>query len=160
MSKLACCRVPVVSAPQNVEDVLALVRLHGGRVTLSRRLLLEVLFETDSHLSAEDLTAAVHARAPEVHMSTIYRNLEELQRLGIVSHTHLGHGPAFYQLAAWSHSHFLCADCGAIFEAPDALFSGLASRAKAQLGFTIDPRHFSILGRCSACEAAVGATSA
>lgn len=133
------------------DDVLALLRARGGRATPFRRVLLGVLFEADDHLSAEELAEAVHARAPDVHRSTIYRNLEELQRLGVVVHTHLGHGPAAYQLASLAHAHFICEECGIIIKAPDELFKGLARSAKAQLGFSIDPRHFAIVGRCAAC---------
>lgn len=135
-----------------VDDVLALVRSRGGRATSSRRVLLEVLFDADGHLSAEELTEAVQARAPDVHLSTIYRNLEDLQRLGVVVHTHLGHGPATYQLASLAHAHFICEECGTTIEAPDELFRSLARAAKARLGFSIDPRHFAILGRCAACS--------
>ena len=117
---------------------------HGGT-------LLEVLFEADGHLSAEELAVAVQARTPEVHMSTIYRNLEDLQRLGVVVHSHLGHGPATYQLASLAHAHFICEVCGVTIEAPDQLFQGLSKTVKSKLGFSIDPHHFAILGRCAAC---------
>ncbi len=144
---------PPGSAPgaSTVDQVLALLRAGGGRVTSSRRILLEVLFDADGHLTAEELAEAVQARAPDIHLSTIYRNLDELQRLGVVLHSHLGHGPATYQLAANAHAHFICEGCGAVVEAPVRLFSGLARSVKSDLGFVIDPRHFAILGRCSAC---------
>jgi Fur family transcriptional regulator, ferric uptake regulator len=135
-----------------VDDVLALVRARGGRATSSRRVLLEVLFEAEGHLSAEELAGAVQSRAPDVHLSTIYRNLEDLQRLGVVVHSHLGHGPATYHLSSQAHAHFVCEECGAMIEAPDQLFRGLARAARSELGFSIDPRHFAILGRCSACS--------
>jgi Fe2+ or Zn2+ uptake regulation protein len=137
----------------SVESVIALVRASGGRATSTRRLLLEVLFATDEHLSAEDLAAAVQAKAPDVHLSTIYRNLEELERLGVVVHTHLGHGPATYQLASLAHAHLICEACGVQIEAPDELFRSLARQAKSDLGFTIDPHHFAVFGRCAACSA-------
>jgi Fur family transcriptional regulator, ferric uptake regulator len=135
----------------SVENVLALVRARGGRATSSRRILLEVLFEADDHLSVEDLAEAVQARAPEVHISTIYRNVEDLQRLGVIAHSHLGHGPATYQLASLAHAHFICEECGAMIEAPDEIFGGLARTAKTKLGFSINPHHFAILGRCADC---------
>jgi len=135
----------------SVDDALALVRARGGRATSSRRILLEVLFDTTDHLNAEQLAEAVQARTPDVHMSTIYRNLDDLQRLGVIVHAHMGHGPATYQLASLAHAHFICEDCGATLEAPDDLFRGLARTVKAQLGFSIDPHHFAILGRCPAC---------
>jgi Fe2+ or Zn2+ uptake regulation protein len=151
MSKPLAPRRPDGVEVSTVDDVLALVRARGGRATSSRRILLEVLFDTDAHLSAEEIAEAVQTRAPDVHLSTIYRNLEDLQRLGVVVHSHLGHGAATYQLASLAHAHFICEDCGAMFEAPDELFQGLARVAKTKLGFTIDPHHFAILGRCAAC---------
>ena len=54
-----------------VEDVLALVREHGGRVTNSRRLLLEALFEGPVHRTAEDLAETVQSHAPDVALSTV-----------------------------------------------------------------------------------------
>lgn len=128
-----------------------MLRARGGRATTSRRMLLEVLFESDDHRSAEELAAVVQARAPEVHLSTIYRNLEELEQLGVIAHTHLGHGPATYQLAASAHAHLLCERCGRRYEAHADLFAGLAQAAQERYGFTIDPRHFAILGRCAEC---------
>jgi Fur family ferric uptake transcriptional regulator len=138
----------------SVDEVLGLVRARGGRATPSRRVLLEVLFEAEGHMTAEQLAAAVQARSPDVHISTIYRNVEDLQRLGVVAHTHMGHGPATYQLASGAHAHFICEACGATLEAPDELFEGLARSVKAKLGFTIDPYHFAILGRCAGCQGA------
>ena len=135
-----------------MDGVLALVRARGGRATPPRRTLLEVLFQADGHLNAEELAVAVQARTPEVHMSTIYRNLEDLQRLGVVVHSHLGHGPATYQLASLAHAHFICEVCGVTIEAPDQLFQGLSRTVKSKLGFSIDPHHFAILGRCAGCN--------
>ncbi len=135
----------------SVQEVLELVRERGGRATSSRRILLEVLFCAQDHLSVEQLASAVQERAPDVHVSTVYRNLEDLQRLGVVAHSHLGHGPATYQLASQAHAHFICEECGRRFEASDDLFTGLARAAKARLGFSIDPHHFAIQGRCADC---------
>ena len=135
-----------------VEGVLDIVRKQGGRITSSRRLLLRALFDSPSHHTAEDLAVEVQKQAPDIHLSTIYRNLEELERLGVIVHAHLGHGPATYHLAASAHGHFVCEECGKMIEAPDPLFRGLAKEAKARFGFTIDPHHFAMLGHCADCS--------
>ena len=135
-----------------VEEVLDLVRRQGGRVTSSRRLLLGALFEAHGHRTAEELAAEVQGAAPDVHLSTIYRNLDELERLGVVVHAHLGHGPATYHLASAAHGHFVCEICGTMFEAPDELFRGLARVARSEFDFAIDPHRFAVLGRCADCR--------
>ncbi len=136
----------------SVEGVLALVREHGGRVTSARRLVLEAIFAAEGHQTAEELTATVQARAPDVHMSTIYRNLDDLERLGVVIHAHLGHGPAMYHLASTAHGHLVCEGCGTTIEVPDELFAGLSRSARSEFGFDIDPHHFALLGHCRGCQ--------
>lgn len=150
---------PALSTPASVEEVLAQLRARGGRVTTARRQLVEALFETSAHRTAEDLAAQVQHRAPDVHISTIYRNLDELERLGVIVHAHLGHGPATYHLSSSAHSHLVCERCGATIEAPEELFRGLAGEAERSFGFTIDPRHFAVLGRCRDCAASQAATA-
>jgi Fur family ferric uptake transcriptional regulator len=135
-----------------VEQTLELLRGHGGRITTARRLLLHCLFTGTTHRTAEDLAAEVQALAPDVHLSTIYRNLDEFERLGVVVHAHLGHGPATYHLASDTHGHLICESCGASVEAPEAFFRALARAAQSHYGFAIDPRHFAVLGSCASCR--------
>ena len=145
---------PVISGSGDattVEGVLDLVRQQGGRVTSSRRLLLRALFDSNEHHTAEELAVLVQQQSPDIHLSTIYRNLDELERLGVIVHSHLGHGPATYHLAASAHGHFVCEECGKMIEAPDNLFASLAQVARSQFDFTIDPHHFAMLGRCANC---------
>jgi Fur family ferric uptake transcriptional regulator len=111
-----------------------------------------MLFGSTGHRTAEELAAEVQAEAPDIHLSTIYRNLEELERLGVVVHSHFGHGPATYHLAKSVHGHFVCEECGTLIEVPQSMFSGLAKEAATQFGFTIDPHHFAMLGRCADCD--------
>lgn len=143
---------PERTSAERVEEVLTLLRARGGRVTTARRQLLEALFASAGHRTAEDLTAEIQARAPDIHLSTIYRNLDELERLGVIVHTHLGHGPASYHLSSSAHGHLVCERCGLTLEAPRELFASLSKGAEARFGFHIDPRHFAVLGRCADCS--------
>ena len=140
---------------QAIEDVLALVRRHGGRATPARRLLLNALFGSRDHRSAEELAAEVHSRAPDVHLSTIYRNLEELERLGVIDSTRLGNGPATYHLASAAHGHLVCEQCGTMIEVPDEIFADLVRVAGTEYGFAINPHRFAVTGRCATCQAKV-----
>lgn len=149
-------RSPLVSTPvpevDSVEEVLALVRARGGRATTARRLLVQALFDHGGHLSVEELAAEVQATSPDIHVSTVYRNLEELERLGVVTHAHLGHGPATFHLATRRHGHLVCEECGTTIEAPLSLFESLSKQASAKLGFAVDPVHSAVMGRCRRCR--------
>jgi Fe2+ or Zn2+ uptake regulation protein len=142
----------------SVEEVVALMRARGERITSSRRALLEVLFHAEGPLTVEEIEDSIRAVLTDVNISTVYRNLEDLERMGVVVHCHVGHGPAAYHLSSFDHTHFVCEECGAMIEAPDELIRGLEREVKAKLGFSIDAHHFPILGRCSACSC--GATEA
>lgn len=144
------------TSAQRVEEVIDLLREGGGRATTSRRVLLQCLFADGPHRTAEELAEEVQRVAPDVHLSTIYRNLEELERLGVVVHAHLGHGPATYHLSSETHGHLACETCGVTIEAPEPFFHELTVAARDAYGFEIDPRHFAVLGRCAACAATSG----
>jgi Fur family transcriptional regulator, ferric uptake regulator len=152
MGAVSRSRGSVKVSDKLVDEVLALVRERGGRVTSSRRLLLHALFDTPRHRTAEELAEEVQRKAPDTHLSTIYRNLDELENLGVISHAHLGHGPAVYHLATEVHAHLVCERCGKSFEAPDELFKSLSKSVQSRYGFAINPHHFAILGLCENCQ--------
>jgi hypothetical protein len=86
------CRTPTgttTSSWSRSEDLIALVRKHGRRATPARRLL-QALFGSREHRSAEELATEVRAHASDVHMSTVYRNLDERGQRLFLSHRTVG----------------------------------------------------------------------
>ena len=136
---------------EQAEPILSLLRARGGRVTTSRRAILETFLGIGGHVTAETLTARVQANQPDVHESTVYRFLDELERLGVVDHVHLGHGPAVYHLASDAHHHLVCDGCGTVVEVPETVFAELRARLSDDFGFSVQPRHFAVTGRCKEC---------
>ena len=132
--------------------ILDELRARGGRITSARRALVRALVEAHGHVTADDLAAEVQRAQPDVHRSTIYRTLDALEELGVVDHTHLGHGRAVYHLTDDRHQHLVCESCGAVTEAPSDLFDELSRQLKRRYKFTLRPEHFAALGRCSACS--------
>jgi Fur family ferric uptake transcriptional regulator len=139
----------------DIDEALAIVRSRGGRITTTRRLLLEALFNERGHLTADELANLVRRQAPTIHISTIYRSLEDLEQLGLVVHTHVGHGPTAYHLASHisslAHGHFLCEECGSVSEVPSTFFKELSAGALIQFGFKIDIHHLALVGKCRNC---------
>jgi Fur family transcriptional regulator, ferric uptake regulator len=155
-------KVRVVASPESGREhlppgvteamIVEQLRADGHRVTEPRRLIIRCLIEAHDHRTADDLARAVQAINPEVALSTIYRNLEELERLKIVEHAHVGHGAVSYHLAAGTHAHAVCESCGATIEVPERLFGPLLEFAETTHGFAIDPHHIALVGRCAACR--------
>jgi Fur family transcriptional regulator, ferric uptake regulator len=134
-----------------VEQILRVLRRHGDKATPARRILLEILVSSRGHRSAEDLAAEVRARAPDIHLTMIYRNLEELDRLKIIDRTRLDHGPATYHLSTAAHGHLVCEHCGSMTEVPDALFQQLAQATIERYRFRIEPQRSALIGCCTNC---------
>src|SRR5262245_60542716 len=100
-----------------VDRSLEALRADGQRITTARRAVIELLASTSEHLNAEQVAPRVRRAHPSVHVSTVYRTLESLARLGLVDHVHPGHGAAFFHLAR-SHQHLVCEQCGAVSDVP------------------------------------------
>ncbi|MCW2499981.1 MAG: transcriptional repressor [Frankiales bacterium] len=129
------------------------LRARGYRLTPQRQLVLEAVGEL-GHGTPEEIATAVRRTASGVNISTIYRNLELLEELGLVRHTHLGHGAPTYSVAGNDdHVHLVCRDCDGVEEASTELVQDVVERLAAEKGFTVDVGHFALFGRCRSCSA-------
>ena len=130
------------------------LRARGYRVTPQRQLVLEAVARLD-HATPEEIGAQVQQTARGVNISTIYRTLELLEQIGMVTHTHLHHGAPTYHLASDAdHVHLVCRDCGRVSEiGPDAI-RPLITALDERHGFETDVGHLTVFGRCPDCRAA------
>lgn len=135
-----------------VEAILADLRGRGERITPARRAVIETLVDAEGHLTATELVERVHDTAPSAHLATIYRTMDVLERLGVVEHTHLGHGRAIYHLADDMHAHLVCERCGAVIQASPKLLAGVERRVREDHGFVLRAHHFALVGRCQECQ--------
>jgi Fur family transcriptional regulator, ferric uptake regulator len=139
------------SAP-SVDEVMARVRGAGGRLTASRRAVVEALLAGNHHVTADEIVARVAKQHPEVHRSTVYRTLERLEEVGVITHVHLGHGPSTFHLVTRPHHHAVCSACGAVVEVPFGALDSLADQLRDEHGFELSPQHFALSGRCRNCR--------
>ena len=140
-----------LSAVQAALDKLKAV---GGRVTSARIAVLSVLESSSDHLSADAIATEVQVLQPAVHRATVYRTLDSLVEVGVVSHTHLGHGAAVYHLIDDEHIHSQCQRCGRIVDLDAGLLAAAGRVLLSEHGFVLDPSHSALLGTCAACAAA------
>lgn len=129
-----------------------LLRSRGLRLTAQRQLILEAVLEL-GHATPEQVHTAVREVAAGVNITTIYRTLELLERLGLVRHTHLSHGsPTYHPAGADEHVHLVCRSCGSVDEFDPQLLQPLAERLAAERGFQLDIGHVAFFGVCEKCE--------
>jgi len=130
------------------------LRARGYRLTPQRQLVLEAVMSL-GHATPEDIVAAVRRTATGVNISTVYRTLELLEELGLVTHTHLGHGPPTYHPATDDeHVHLVCRVCGSVSETSPDLVDGVVRTLAETEGFVADVGHLAIFGTCRACASA------
>ena len=128
------------------------LRARGYRLTPQRQLVLEAVGEL-GHGTPEEIASAVRLTASGVNISTVYRTLELLEEIGLVRHTHLGHGAPTYSVAGDDdHVHLVCRDCGGVEEASRDLVAGVVDGLRDAMGFRVDIGHFALFGTCRACS--------
>jgi Fur family ferric uptake transcriptional regulator len=104
------------------------------------------------HGTPDEICAQVQGTADGVNISTVYRTLELLEGLGLVRHTHLGHGaPTYHAATDEDHLHLVCRDCGTVSETDVTVADALVRLLAEQHGFDTDVAHFAIYGRCAEC---------
>jgi Fur family ferric uptake transcriptional regulator len=134
------------------EEWKADLRARGYRLTPQRQLVLEAVARL-GHATPDDIVTAVRETAAGVNISTVYRTLELLEELGLVTHTHLGHGPPTYHAATDDdHVHLVCRVCGRVTETtPDRVEGMVRTLAEAE-GFVADVGHLAVFGTCRNCR--------
>src|SRR5664279_3669566 len=128
-------------------EALAAVRARGLRLSGARRVVLEALYATNDPLSAEDIAEGIGA-LPASDLASVYRNLETLERLGLVQHVHLGHGAGRYVRAGREREYLVCEGCGANRAVPPEQLDGVRRAVQEATGFSARFSHFPIVGLC------------
>jgi Fur family ferric uptake transcriptional regulator len=128
-------------------------RRRGFRLTRQRDVILHALCELEGHPSAEQVHERVRVRQRGVDLSTVYRALERLRDLRIVSQTDLGNGRAGYEFVLDDrHHHLICQECGRLVEMDHACLKPLVEAIQLDFGFEPIFDHMAIFGRCRECR--------
>jgi Fur family ferric uptake transcriptional regulator len=137
-------------AHQSMTDEL----VHQGyRMTPQRMMIVEAIEHSENHICAEDIYAQVVAKYPNVNVSTVYRTLELLEQLGLVTKTEMGVGRIMYHpLEKGHHHHLVCRACGSVIDLNEAALNPLRESLLRDYQFVADLRHLGILGLCVNCK--------
>ena len=124
----------------------------GLRITPQRDVLLRVLSETHGHPTADELVKRVRAVLPSVSHATVYRNVQELVRAGLVGTLQRGGGAVQFEVNPDEHHHFVCRNCGRVWDVYLDRVGFRVNRKSPLRGFQIDRRELQLHGLCDACR--------
>lgn len=124
---------------------------HGFRITPQRQLVLEAV-EHLRHGTPEEILIEVQRTATGVNLSTVYRTLEVLEDVGLVTHAHIGHGPPTYHAVdEHVHIHLVCDRCAKVVSVPAVTAEAFVEGLERDYGFRTDISHVSVHGLCESC---------
>lgn len=132
-----------------IEEAVRAVRARGMRLSTARRLVLEALFAAEGPVSAVNLADAL-----AIDATSVYRNLEVLERHGLIRHVHLGHGPGLYVLVGRHELEYLyCERCASVTPVTSVQLDPLRRHLREAFGYEARFTHFAIVGLCPRCRA-------
>jgi Fur family ferric uptake transcriptional regulator len=138
-------------ASQQWEQTL---RRGGYRITPQRQLVLEAVGHL-GHGTPEEILAQVQRTATGVNLSTVYRNLEVLEEVGLVTHAHIGHGaPTYHSVDDHVHIHLVCDKCGTVQSIDAHVAEAFLDDLRRDTGFVTDISHVALHGTCATCSGA------
>jgi Fur family ferric uptake transcriptional regulator len=144
--------------PMQVADLKTLlnrVRQCGCRVTRQRAIILRTLCELDGHASAEQIHEIILGHGHDIDLSTVYRTMERLRDVHIVSQTDLGRGYAEFEIVTdRPHHHLICNNCGRVIDLDHRYLAPAATAIRQDFGFKPTFDHFAIFGLCPSCQQA------
>ncbi|MEE8369171.1 MAG: Fur family transcriptional regulator [Dehalococcoidia bacterium] len=137
--------------------IMESLREVGYRLTPQRTLIVSIIHESKGHITAEKIHSRVVRQYPYVDISTVYRTLQLLKKLHLVSETDLGGGRIQYELSGGArHHHLVCHHCDSTEALDDEVIEPLRARLAKKHGFQADMEHFAIFGLCETCHAKQG----
>ena len=129
------------------------------KMTPQRKEILQIFIESKdgSHLSAEDVHELLSEKDFDFGLATVYRNVELLNKLGILIKVDFGDGRARYELSAANpqihqHHHLICLKCKKIFEFEEDLLDDLENLIAKKSDFQIVNHEVKFFGYCSNCR--------
>jgi Fur family ferric uptake transcriptional regulator len=124
-------------------------------VTRQREAVAMTLFESDQHLSVEEVAQRLRAKGEHVGMATVYRTLNLLVEAGLAHEHDFGEGFKRYEHRAGEarHDHLICTGCGKVVEFARPAVDDLQREIAREAGFEPQTRRFEIYGLCPDCRA-------
>lgn len=135
-----------------MQEFLKKLSDNGYRITPQRRIILEVFAASKQHLTAEEAAGKVKLIEPSISLATVYRNINLLLKLGLLSKLDLHNKPPSYEFFQGHNHHLVCRQCGKAVKLGLCPMQGEILKTVEESGFEVDFHHFEIMGYCKDCK--------
>lgn len=138
-----------------LSDFKQLLKANGLKFTIQREVILEMLYNSDEHLTPEGLHHLIQQKHPELNtgIATVYRTLSLLEESDMVTSLSFGAQGKKYELGAKDHhDHVICTECGNITEFVDDEIELRQKKITEALGFIMKEHSMQIYGICKSCQ--------
>ena len=134
------------------ENLAGVLRNSGFKVTPQRLAVYEALANTKSHPNAELLYNELRPKYPSMSFATVYKTVEILNELGLITVLNTGEGSSRYDADVSEHSHIQCSICGRVVDIGPLSVAELDAEVKADTGYEVQGQQFYFYGVCPACK--------
>ncbi len=134
------------------EQMVQTLKEYGHRPTPQRLMIMSAVRHSDDHITAAEALERVKESYSYMDLSTVYRTLDMLKRMRLVSETDMGSGTYAYEwLGQDRHHHLICNGCDRIALLDDEFLRELGENVSRTYGFEADMDHTVFFGRCREC---------
>jgi Fur family ferric uptake transcriptional regulator len=143
--------MPVAEKESAKEKFMKFLAQKNLRITTQRQIIIDTVFSTEEHFTAEQLLEWSRAKDPTVSRATVYRTLPLLTESGLVREMDFGKEYKFYDpnyAAHPNHNHIICGDCEKIVEFESEKLDKLETEISHRLGFAVKTQRLQITGSC------------
>lgn len=140
---------------ENEEKILSTIKVHHLRLTKTRRAILEMFFHQHAPLSVARILEELEKQVILVNKTTVYRELEMLQKIGIVQVLSLQDRKQYFELALRSHHHHLiCLQCEEIedVDVSEAELLREERKVSREKRFMVLRHSLEFFGLCQHCQ--------
>ena len=128
----------LMARSRNPPDYETVLHDAGLRITRPRRIILEILNQSEGHPDATRIFERAVAMDHRISLATVYRTMKLLEESGAIQRHAFGGGPArFEQAKSEHHDHLIDLDTGEVIEFADARIEALQEEIAARLGYEI-----------------------
>ena len=141
----------MTSKTKSLKSNRSALNVTGLRVTSQRALILEIIRRR--HLDADEIYRQARAKQPRLSLSTVYRTLQVLKKLGLVEELHFDETHHHYEMKPSSeHHHLVCLGCGKVVEFECPLSLKMKEDIAREKGFEITSAEIRMTGYCPKCR--------